>query len=93
MNTPPNHAPLVVETRGVGIAQSVESAHYGSIAVVDTAGNLLWSVGDAQALTFSRSTLKPFQALPFVEAGGLKTFGFDESETAMLCAKIGRAHV
>lgn len=86
MNTPPNHAPLVVETRGVGIAQSVESAHYGSIAVVDTAGILLWSVGDAQALTFSRSTLKPFQALPFVEAGGLKAFDFDTSETAMLCA-------
>ncbi len=86
MNTPPNHAPLVVETRGVGIAQSVESAHYGSIAVVDGAGQLLWSVGDPEALTFSRSTLKPYQALPFVEAGGLKHFGFDESETAMLCA-------
>ena len=86
MNTPPNHAPLVVETRGVGIAQSVESAHYGSIAIVDTSGKLLWSVGDPQALTFSRSTLKPYQALPFVEAGGLANFAFDDAETAMLCA-------
>lgn len=86
MNTPPNHAPLVVETRGVGIAQSVESVHYGSVAVVDAAGALLWSVGDPGAFTFSRSTLKPFQALPFVEAGGIAHLGFDDSETAMLCA-------
>lgn len=86
MNTAPNHAPLAVETRGVGIAQSVESVHYGSVAVVDQAGRLSWSIGDPAALVFSRSTLKPYQALPFVEGGGLAQFDLDERETALLCA-------
>lgn len=86
MNTPPQHVPLVVETRGVGIAQSVESVHYGSVAVTDPRGRLLWYVGDPQALMFSRSTLKPYQALPFVEQGGLRQFALDSEETALLCA-------
>lgn len=86
MNSAPAHDALVVETRGIGSAQSVESVHYGSVAVVDASGRLVASSGDAQALTFTRSTLKPFQALPFVAAGGLAAFGFGERETAMLCA-------
>lgn len=86
MNTPPQHVPLVVETRGVGIAQSVESVHYGSVAVTDPQGRLLWYAGDPQALMFSRSTLKPYQALPFVERGGLRQFALDAEETALLCA-------
>jgi L-asparaginase II len=82
----PLHTALVVETRGIGSAQSVESVHYGSVAVVDAAGTLLWSAGDPNALTFSRSTLKPYQALPFVEAGGPAAFGFAEEEVALMCA-------
>ncbi|CAN5161228.1 asparaginase [soil metagenome] len=86
MSSAPAHAPLVVETRGIGSAQSVESVHYGSVAVVDSTGRLLAWCGDPQALTFTRSTLKPFQAVPFVEAGGLEAFGYGSAETAMLCA-------
>ena len=37
-------------------------------------------------MTFTRSTLKPFQALPFMQAGGPQHFGFTPSEIAMLCA-------
>ena len=52
----PAHVPLVVATRGAAI----ENVHYGSIAVVEASGRLLWSAGDPRALTFTRSTLKPF---------------------------------
>lgn len=45
---------------------------------------LSWNAGDPDCLTFTRSTLKPFQALPLVEAGGLTQFGSTEAETALL---------
>jgi L-asparaginase II len=60
--------------------------HFGAVAVVDAGGRLLASAGDAQRLTFTRSTLKPFQALPFMEAGGAEHFGLDDPQLALLCA-------
>ncbi|WP_085315203.1 asparaginase [Derxia lacustris] len=86
MSAIPAHVPLVVQTRGIGSAQSIEAVHYGSVAVVDAAGRLLWSAGDAQAKTFTRSTLKPFQALPLVEDGGVAALGYADEEVALLCA-------
>ncbi len=37
-------------------------------------------------VTMTRSALKPFQAMPFVAAGGLERFGYTTRETALLCA-------
>jgi L-asparaginase II len=37
-------------------------------------------------MTMTRSTLKPFQALPFVAAGGIDRFGFTAPQVALLCA-------
>lgn len=78
----PCHTPLVVTTRG----DTVECVHYGSIAVADEAGRLVAGAGDARAPSFTRSALKPFQALPLVEDGGLEHFGFGERELALMCA-------
>ncbi|RPH41397.1 MAG: asparaginase [Burkholderiales bacterium] len=78
--TTPAHVPLVVATRG----DAVENVHYGSIAVVDRSGRLLWSAGDPRALTFTRSTLKAFQALPLMRDDGPRQFGFDEREVATM---------
>jgi len=64
----------------------VESVHYGSIAVLDSNGKLLSSYGDPQAVTFLRSSAKPFQALPFVERGGEEHFGFTPRELSLGCA-------
>ena len=76
------HVPLAVMTRG----GAVESVHLGSVAVVDGDGALLHAAGDPAALTFTRSTLKPLQALPFVAAGGPARFGLTQQEVALLCA-------
>jgi L-asparaginase II len=92
MSALPQHLPLVVETRGVGGAQTVESVHYGSVAVVDAQGRLMASAGDAQALTFTRSTIKPFQALEFMEMGGASALGYSSEEIAMLCASHSGEH-
>jgi L-asparaginase II len=74
--------PLFEVTRG----NIVESVHYGSIAVVDSNGKLISSYGDPQAVAFLRSSAKPFQALPFVERGGVEYFGFTPRELSISCA-------
>jgi L-asparaginase II len=74
--------PLFEVTRG----EIVESVHYGSIAVVDSHGNLLASYGDPRAVAFLRSSAKPFQVLPFVEGGGVEYFGFTPRELSIACA-------
>lgn len=78
----PAHVPLAVATRGA----HVENVHAGSLVVTDAAGQLVYAAGDAAFPVFARSTLKPFQALPFVAAGGLDRFGWGGREAAMLCA-------
>lgn len=47
----------------------VESRHIGAAVVVDADGRVLRSVGDARALVFPRSTLKPVQALAVLGTG------------------------
>lgn len=74
--------PLFEVTRG----QITESVHYGSIAVVDSKGNLIASYGDPQTVAFLRSSAKPFQVLPFVERGGVEYFKFTPRELALSCA-------
>jgi len=74
--------PLFEVTRG----NIIESVHYGSIAVVDSNGKLISSYGDPKAVAFLRSSAKPFQALPFVERGGVEYFGFTPRELSISCA-------
>ena len=74
--------PLTTITRG-GV---VESTHMGSIAVVNREGQLLYAAGDPHALTFTRSALKPLQAMPFVAGGGVERFGYSLPQVALLCA-------
>ncbi|MDQ9169040.1 asparaginase [Oxalobacteraceae bacterium R-40] len=64
----------------------VESIHMGCVAVVNAQGELLYCAGDPHFWTFTRSTLKPFQAIPFVHAGGAAHFGFAAPELALMCA-------
>jgi L-asparaginase II len=78
----PIHVPLAVATRG----GAVESTHYGAIAVTDRDGRVLYSAGDPHVVTFTRSALKPLQALPFVAGGGVERFGYSPAQTALLCA-------
>jgi L-asparaginase II len=79
---PASFAPLVEVLRG-GI---VESVHHGAVAVVDRAGRLLFAAGDPEFVTYTRSSLKPLQALPFVAAGGLERYELTTQEAALLCA-------
>jgi len=85
----PISQPLLELARG----SVVESIHYGSIAVVDVDGKLLASYGDPYTVAFLRSSAKPFQALPFVERGGVEHYGFISSELALACASHETAQI
>lgn len=76
------YSPIFTLTRG----ETVESIHFGGIAVVNEQGRLVASYGDPETVTFLRSTAKPFQALPFIEAGGAEFFDLSLQEIALICA-------
>jgi L-asparaginase II len=76
------YEPLFHLTRG-GI---VESQHRGALALVDTEGKLIASVGDPRHVVFMRSSAKPFQALPLIESGAAEHFGFSLKQIALACA-------
>ncbi len=76
------YEPVIIFTRG----RIVESFHNGAIAVVDAEGRLVASYGDPHAVTYLRSSAKPFQTLPLVESGGAAHFGLTPRELAITCA-------
>jgi L-asparaginase II len=78
----PQHVPLAIVERG----DAPESVHYGSVAVVDVDGNLVASAGDPRAAMFTRSSLKPFQAMPVLASGAAAAFDYGPREIALMCA-------
>lgn len=74
--------PLVELTRG----DLIESIHFGAFVVVDSKGRVLVSEGNPDLLTYPRSSMKPFQALPFIERNGAEAFDFSPQEIAIMCA-------
>ncbi len=76
------HVPIVRVER----AGREESVHCGSIAVVEASGALLASAGAPDYQAFTRSALKPLQALPFFAAGGAARFGLSGEQVAVVCA-------
>lgn len=77
-----DHIPLVEVTRG----NIVESRHYGSLAVARPDGTIAFSIGDMTSPVFLRSSSKPFQALPFIESGGVERYGLTDREVAIICS-------
>jgi L-asparaginase II len=64
--------------------RTVESVHYGSIVVSDKDGNVLFYHGDANLITYTRSSAKAFQFLPVYESGAVKRFGFSLQQIAIM---------
>jgi L-asparaginase II len=81
-----DNAPAAVPLSEVTRGGAVESIHRGAVAVTDRRGRVLHAAGDPYTLTFTRSALKPLQALPFVAQGGVERFGFSPAQVALLCA-------
>ena len=65
---------------------TLECLHFGAVAVCDTQGRVVAQAGDPHWVSFTRSALKPFQALPFVRGGGPAQLGFTREHIALMCA-------
>ena len=94
MNVPdqdnnPGYIPLFQTIRG----KFVESIHYGAIAVVTAGGDLFAWAGNPNAVTFLRSSAKPFQAIPLVEMGGVERFQMTGEELAITCASHSSTNI
>lgn len=87
MNTPhqphplPQHVPIAASYRG----GHPENVHFGSFVVVSAAGEVLASAGDIDFPIFTRSSLKPFQAMPLI-ARAADRYALDDADIALLCA-------
>lgn len=81
--------PILERIRG----EIVEAVHHGSIAVVDSNGKLIAKYGDPDMVAFLRSSGKPFQALPFVEHGGVEHYGYTARELSLSCASHDGARI
>ncbi|WP_353893049.1 asparaginase [Proteinivorax hydrogeniformans] len=77
-----NRNVLVQVTRGT----IVESQHRGNIAVVNSKGQLEYSVGDPQMVSYWRSSAKPVQAIPIVASGAMDEYGITKRELALFCS-------
>jgi L-asparaginase II len=77
-----NLSPLIELTRG----GTRECLHFGAVAAVNRHRRLLAHAGDPHWLSFTRSTLKALQALPFMQDGGAAGFGFSQQQVALMCA-------
>jgi L-asparaginase II len=80
-----SYRPVVEVVRG----GTVESIHYGAIAVTDGEGNLLGSWGRPDDQIFLRSAAKPFQALPLLESGAAAAYRLNPEQIALVCASHG----
>ncbi len=77
----PQHTALTVVQRG----GHPELVHYGSVAVCNAQGRLLASAGDTTSAMFTRSALKPFQAMPLI-AQFAERYQLSDADVALLCA-------
>jgi L-asparaginase II len=74
--------PLIELYRG----GTLECVHFGAVAVTDTQGKVVAHAGDPHWVSFTRSALKPLQALSFLESGGPRQLGFTRENIAMMCS-------
>ena len=64
---------------------SIESFHKVHAVICDTKGRVLMKAGNTNYLTFIRSSLKPFQAIPFVSSGACDYINCGDKGLAIAC--------
>jgi L-asparaginase II len=65
---------------------AIESIHRVHVAVARADRGVVATAGDPAFVTFVRSAIKMFQALPLVEDGGVQRFGLSDEEIAVCTA-------
>lgn len=73
----------------------VEAVHYGDVAVVDHRGDLVFSRGNPENITYLRSAAKPLQAAAALLKSVDVKYDLDDEEVALLCSSHSgeRSHI
>ncbi len=74
--------PILVEVRRGGV---LESFHRGVVCVVDAQGEIIFSKGDIEQISYPRSAMKLFQHIPLISSGIHKVFEFSSKEISIMC--------
>jgi L-asparaginase II len=82
MTRAPAPPAAAVVTRGEG----VDTWHAAAAAVVDGDGRVTHALGDPELVTFTRSAIKPLQALPICLTGARDALAIDGEELALAAA-------
>ncbi|MEO1430325.1 MAG: asparaginase [Cyanobacteria bacterium J06632_19] len=64
----------------------IESKHIVQAVLCDERGRVLSVAGNAETATFSRSALKPFQALAVTSTGTLERYNLNDKDLAIICS-------
>ncbi len=67
----------------------LENVYRGDAVMVDLNDDVIYELGHGCKKTFWRSSAKPFQVLPFLEAGGIERFKISGQELALMCSSHG----
>jgi len=62
----------------------LDTVHRGRVAIVDTQGQILLSLGDIESLAFMRSSAKPFQAASALRLGAAQRYPLSPRELAIM---------
>lgn len=73
----------------VSRGSAVESTHRVQGVVCSAAGDEELCASDPEILTYWRSAMKPFQAIPLFEDGVVEAFGLEPEDVALICASHG----
>ena len=63
----------------------VESTHRGLVSIANEKGEIIWSLGQIEALTCIRSALKPLQALALLDTGAFDKLNLRDEHLAIAC--------
>ena len=64
----------------------VENIYRGDIAIVNTRGEITFSVGDSEKITYWRSAAKPIQALLVIYSGATDKYKLTDKEIAIMAS-------
>jgi len=63
-----------------------ESVHTSKLLIVDNKNNIIISSGDDEDYIYPRSSIKVFQALPFIQTNAEKRFNLNRKSIALSCS-------
>ena len=67
-------------------SNTIESTHYAKVLINDIKGKSILTTGNDEEYIYPRSSIKIFQAIPFVSSGAIKDFKLNDKIIALSCS-------